>query len=145
MGSSEPRPERVQLDREHFSGRRRNVRRLCVMPVQLTGANGVFGGRTVDISRRGTLIEIRDPRFPSGERGLVEFARRVSEEFPAGFPVRFADLPLVVELRVARVTRHPAAASLLIGCEFVQPLNDRQCRVLGVPTAETPGDAGPPA
>jgi PilZ domain len=133
MGSGETRSERVP-EKGHFTGHRRGARRLCVMPVEMTGTSGVFQGRTIDLSRSGALIEIRDPLFPSGSGSILEFAKRVAAEFPRQFPVRFADLPLVVELRVARVTRHPAAASLLIGCSFVNPLNDRQCRVLGVPT-----------
>jgi hypothetical protein len=143
MGTSNPRPEGAAPEGEHFGGHREGGRRLCVMPVELTGSSGSFGGRTIDLSRTGALIEVRDPRFPSGERSILEFAKRVAQEFPRDFPVRFADLPLTVSLRVARVTRHPTTSSLLMGCTFVRPLTDRQCRTLGVPTAEPPGAPSP--
>ena len=142
MGSSRPRRDDPAPEAEHFGGHRDGGRRLCVMPVALTGVSGSFGGRTIDLSRRGALIEVRDAKFPSGERSILEFAKRVAQEFPREFPVRFADLPLVVSLRVARVTRHPAASSLLIGCTFARPLTDRQCRLTSSEQSEAPGGSG---
>jgi hypothetical protein len=137
--ASQPRRKRAASEFEHFGGHRANSRRLCVMPVELTGTTGSFAGRTIDLSRRGALVEVRDAKFPSGESSILEFAKRVAAEFPREFPVRFAGLPFVAPLRVARVTRHPSTASLLVGCTFVRPLTDRQCRALGVPLTETGG------
>ena len=67
MGSSEPRP----VDSNHFGGHRRNARRLCIMPVDLAGTSGSFVGRTIDLSRGGALIEVRDAKFPSGEHSIL--------------------------------------------------------------------------
>ena len=76
MGSGEPRPERVPA-KAHFTGHRQGARRLCVMPVELTGTSGKFQGRTIDLSRSGALIEITTHqaalcRLPVGSSILVE-------------------------------------------------------------------------
>ena len=133
----------AELEADHFAHKRRGQRRLCVMGIEVTGATGTWAGRTVNISRNGALIEITDPAFCTAgrEATLLEFATRALSEFKKSMIVRFEDVPLRVEASVLRVTRHPAAASLLLGCEFSRALTTRQCRVLGVPTEDEPETA----
>src|SRR5262245_29847513 len=143
MATNDRRPARVTLDLDHFFGHRRSPRRRCVMPVDCLAGGTTYAGRTVDLSRLGALVELRDPKFTTGAPTLVEFARRVAEALPKRFVLSFAEPPVRVAARVARVTRHPSADSLLVGCAFANPLTDRQCRAFGLPTEDLPEEPLP--
>ena len=132
-----PAPSRS--DKEHFGGRRRAPRLHCVMPVDCTGGSGKYAALTVEISRSGALLEMRDPAFveSGSESSLLAFSMRVADEFSGGMRIIFSQPRLSVAARVIRATRHPSADSLLIGCEFIAPLSDEQCHMLGLSTEGT--------
>lgn len=130
--------------REHFGGRRRAPRLRCVMPVQCAGGSGTHSALTVEISRSGILLEMHDPALveTGSESSLLAFSMRVVDEFSGGMRIIFAKPRLSLAARIIRATRHPSAASLLIGCEFIAPLSDDQCRLLGLSTEASPDVGG---
>lgn len=129
-----------RTDQEHFGGRRRAPRLCCSLPVDCAGGNGKYAARTVEISRSGALLEMRDPAFveSGSEASLLAFSLRVVDEFSGGMRILFAEPRLSLAARIIRATRHPSAASLLIGCEFLAALTDEQCRMLGLSTEGSP-------
>ena len=140
MNRKDTRPAGSRSDREHFAGHRRGSRLRCVMPVECAGATGKYKARTIELSRSGALVEIRDPDFRDGDpkSSLLTFSARVMSEFAGGMRIRFFAPKVSLAARVIRTTRHPTAASLLIGCEFLTELTEQRCRMLGLPTGDSP-------
>ena len=130
----------VRKDREHFAGRRRGSRHRVVMSVTCAGASGRYAARTIELSRTGAVLEVRDDGFgPESKSNLLEFSKRVADEFSGGMRIGFAEPKLSLAARVIRTMRHPTAATLLIASEFLVALTDPQCRMLGLPTEERAG------
>lgn len=133
-------PKKSQSDREHFAGRRRTPRRRFVQPVECSGSSGKYAARTLELSRGGALVELRDPEFlgSAAVSSLLAFSQRVMEEYSGGMRIHFSVPALSLAARVVRTLRHPTSESLLVACEFLTELTDEQCRMLGLPTVQMP-------
>ena len=142
MATQVPGPAGMAEILQLFSGRRRSARFHCEKAIECKGRTGRYHGRTVNVSRLGALLEIKDPEFlPVGSEGsLMEVAERVSAEFPHGVQIRFTHVPVLIEARVLRVAQHPTWGRAVLGCEFSHPLTRRQCTALGL-QPDRKGDA----
>jgi hypothetical protein len=140
MGRKAANATAAKKDREHFAGHRRGSRHRRVVPVTCAGSSGRYEGRTLELSRTGVVVEMRDARFfeTRADASLIAFSTRVADEFSVGMRIGFSVPHLSLAARVVRTMRHPTTSSLLIGCEFVAALTDAQCRMLGLPTEDAP-------
>lgn len=133
-------PPTARRDREHFAGNRRGSRHRLVLPVTCAGSSGRYDARILELSRTGAVVEMRDPGFlPADQRSsLLAFSARVADECACGMRIAVSEPKLSLAARVIRTMQHPATAALLMGIEFVAPLTPAQCRMLGLPTEESP-------
>jgi hypothetical protein len=111
-----------------------------VLPVTCAGSSGRYEARLIELSRSGALVDMRDPRFLKSclDSSLLSFSGRVVEEFSGGMRVGCAEPKLSLAARVIRTLQHPATGAYLMGLEFLTPLTPPQCRMLGLPTEESP-------
>src|SRR5688500_1390748 len=121
---------------EHFSGKRKAVRRQRSLTIECRGTLGLFEARTVDLSRGGMLIEVTDPAVvsPSANGGVLPFAERLLARFPEDMEVVFGHGALSVRATVVRLETRAVgrAPGLLLGCRFLKPLTEADCAALGL-------------
>ena len=143
----------TSIDPGLFSGKRRAPRTLRALDVRCGGASGlVVTGRTVDVSRGGMLLELRDPKFavPTDASHLVAFATRLGTSFPVGLDVRFDGGSVRARATIVRLVANPTGATaILLGCRFDPPLTDVDCALVGLDNegdeTSKPAAAAPPA
>jgi hypothetical protein len=142
------------VDSEHnplskrFAGRRRTGRQVRRLEVECSRGDLRFGGRTIDASPRGMLVEIlTDLRNDSGgDESALEITYRALADFAKGMVVRFTGTSVTAHARIVRISVKPDAADqVLLGCQFDPSLKRIQCNELAldwVPGDEDEGDDG---
>jgi hypothetical protein len=125
---------------DHLSGKRGAPRRPRSLFVTCIGSGGELNCRTVDLSKGGMLLEIRDRASgaPGTPTGLIPFAARVADLYPEGMSAVFGDGAVKVHATVVRVATHPTdEKAMRLGCRFDTPLSEAQCHLLGLDGSET--------
>ncbi len=109
------------------------------MEVVCVGAGATVRGQTIDISRSGMLISVRDGSLPPVRAGdLVPLAFLVAVAFADGMRVILGP-DVNVRADVLRVTTSPADAEFLrLGCRFRRTLTRQQCAQIGIDETDTP-------
>lgn len=137
------------LDPGLFSGKRRSPRRRRTLSVDVSEPGGtVYEARTVDVSRGGMLLEFVDEKLkaPSDPAMLVGFASRLMTMFPTGMQTVFGSGAVRTHAAVVRLVSSGSTASpILLGCRFDEPLNDVDCKLLGIEADGDETSKPPPA
>jgi hypothetical protein len=123
------------VDPNILAGKRRAPRRRCTLAVEVRGAGGrLYAARTLDVSRGGMLLEFTDPqvRAPSHQHELLGFAGRIGALFPTGMEVTFGDGAVRAHAKPVRLVTGAPGSGYLLGCRFRRPLEEVDCRLLGV-------------
>jgi len=149
--ASGPEPESIPEGEPASASDRRDSRRHeQVRYVEVRGETGCFKARALDFSSGGVLISLTDAEFapPSAHDQVVNFTRRLGEEFGGGMTVRFPDSGIELPAEVVRLTERleEQQVQVVIGCHFRRELTFDECERLGIEPpvpAETPVVPGP--
>jgi hypothetical protein len=121
-------------------------RAVVTVALRVAGPGGDFAAETVDVSRTGALVWIKDETFaPAPVTGnMVFYQQRVTEEFSAGMHLKFAgDVERSAEVvRVARKGTEDGDP-ILVACRFSKELSDDDYRAVGVEPGPAPEPESP--
>lgn len=114
-------------------GRRRSERKKCNYDVGCEGSEGAFRGRLVNLSRTGALLHLSNAQFrATSDADLVEVFTRIQAAFPEGLTIYFLHCKAAVQATLVRIARQEDDARTVVGCQFLEPLTDRECELFGV-------------
>ncbi len=124
--------------RGHFHGRRAGQRIQVPLDVELVCFERNVGARTVNLSRSGVLIEVRDTRA-GGMTELVAYCEEMGRLFAAGGTLDFA-CGVSRTVHVVRITAGGLGGRMvpLVACRFTEPLTPGDFAHMGIdpPPAE---------
>ncbi|MCK6461612.1 MAG: PilZ domain-containing protein, partial [Planctomycetes bacterium] len=156
QGTSPPptltKGQKAELElRGHFHGRRAGQRIQVPLDVELVCFERNVGARTVNLSRSGVLIEVRDTRA-GGMTELVAYCEEMARLFAAGGTLDFA-CGVSRTVHVVRITAGGLGGRMvpLVACRFTEPLTPEDFAHMGIdpPPADhdvpDPVDADPSA
>src|SRR5207244_11455211 len=80
--ASEPVPLSLHDALPIWPSRRRSERKPCIASAECEGASGAYRARTLDVSKSGAVLDIRDTRFLdiSADSSLLAFASKAFQE-----------------------------------------------------------------
>jgi len=113
--------------RDHFRGRRNELRSRVTLDVTLIADAGELAARTIDVSRSGILLQL-DESVVANAATLVELTSMLGTWFGSGeIKIRLL-ARLVRDARLVRVTMGGLGGSAvpLIACRFKKDLSKRQ-------------------
>jgi twitching motility protein PilT len=118
--------------RGHFQGRRAGQRVQVPLDVELVCFERNVGGRTVNLSRSGVLLEVLDTRA-GGMLELVEYCEEIGRLFAAGGTLDFA-CGVSRTVHVVRITAGGLGGRMvpLVACRFTEPLGKEDFERMGI-------------
>jgi len=110
--------------------------------VEILSEYAAYRAVAVNLSRDGVLLEMTDPAFFAGGDGadrLEICTDRLSVQFGNGMRIRFRDADVAVDAEIVRVgeKQRDGGATVVVGCQFQEPLGIPACRRLNIALPES--------
>jgi twitching motility protein PilT len=140
-GSPLTKGQQAELElRGHFHGRRAGQRIQVPLDVELVCFDRNVGARTVNLSRVGVLIEVRDTRA-DGMSELIGYCEEMGRLFAAGGTLDFA-CGVSRTVHVVRITAGGLGGRMvpLVACRFTEPLTPEDFAHMGIDPAPADHD-----